>query len=80
MAASDSFRIPACNFIKKLTPDFADFLRTSFDRIHVDECFLFLSVNFEKFFWTPFYRVCLGNCLFYVQVAEFQPADTVKNI
>ena len=26
-----------------------------------------------------FYRRPPGNCLFLVQVAEFQPADTVKN-
>ena len=26
-----------------------------------------------------FYRAPLGNCLFHVQVAEFQPPDTVKN-
>ena len=25
------------------------------------------------------YRAPLGNCLFHVQVAEFQPPDTVKN-
>ena len=25
------------------------------------------------------YRAPLGNCLFHVQVAEFLPADTVKN-
>ena len=28
----------------------------------------------------PFYRAPLGNCLFQVQVAEFQPANTVKTI
>ena len=26
-----------------------------------------------------FYRAPLGNCLFHVQVPEFQPLDTVKN-
>ena len=64
----------------KIDPGFANFLRTSFDRIAVDDCFLFLSVNFEKVFWTFLFGVCLGNYLFCVQVAEFQPAVTVKNI
>ena len=27
-----------------------------------------------------FYRAPLGNCLFHVQVAEFQPPDTVKKL
>ena len=27
-----------------------------------------------------FYRAPLGNCLFHVQVAEFQPPDTIKSI
>ena len=26
-----------------------------------------------------FYRAPLGNCLFHVQLAEFQPADTVES-
>ena len=54
--------------------NFANFLRASFEKTPPNDCFLCLSVNFEKFFRTP-----LGNCLFHVQVAEFQPRDTVKN-
>ena len=51
--------------------NFAKFLRASFDRTPPDDCFLSFSVNFD--------RAPLRNCLFHVQVAEFQPADTVKN-
>ena len=83
VAASDSFRFPACNFIKKslqqrcFPVNFAKFLRASFDRTHTYHCFLCLSVNFEKFSEHLFYRAPLGNCLFHVQVAGFQPADRV---
>ena len=56
----------------------AKFLGTSFDRAIPDDCFLSLSVNFE-FFRTSLYRAPLRNCLFHVQVAALQPADTVKN-
>ena len=31
--------------------------------------------TFPEYF---FYRAPLGNCLFHVQVTEFQPPDTVK--
>ena len=84
MAASDSFRFPPCNFIKKKDcskdVNFAKFLRTSFDRAPPDACFLSLSLNFERSFSEHlFYRAPLRNCLFHVQVAAFQPADTVKN-
>ena len=36
------------------------------------------SKNFEKFFRTPFYRTRVGDCLIHGQVAEFQPAYTIK--
>ena len=55
VAASDSFRFPACNFIKKtfwkrcFSVNFAKLLRTSFNRTPPDDCFL----NFDKFFRTP---------------------------
>ena len=48
----------ACNFIKKQFPaimffgEFGKFLRASFDRALPDDCFLILSMNFEKFFRT----------------------------
>ena len=59
--------------------NFAKFLRTSFDRTPPDGFFLSLSVNFKKFSKHLFYRAPLRNCLLYVQVAEFQQVDTVKN-
>ena len=55
MTAFDSFRFPACNFIKKETQkghfyvNFAKFLRISFERTPRNDCFLSLSMNFEKF-------------------------------
>ena len=49
----------------------------SFDETPLDNCFLCLSVNFEKFFRTlHLYSTPLGNCLFHVQITEFQPPDT----
>ena len=54
MAASDRFR--ACNFIEKETQakmffvNLAKLLITSFDRMPANDCFLCLSVNFERFF------------------------------
>ena len=50
-----------------------------FDRTPPNDCFLCLSVNFETFFRTVFFQSILGKLLFYVQVAEFQSPDTVKN-
>ena len=59
ISSSESFRYPACNFIKKDPPVkmfFCEFCKNfqnifSFDRTP-DGCFLCLSVNFEKFFRT----------------------------
>ena len=56
--------------------NFAKYLRTSFDRTHPDDSFLRLSVNFLEHL---FYTAPLRNYLLHVQVAEFQPVDTVKN-
>ena len=55
--------------------NFAKFFRKSFDWTPPDDCFLSFSEHI-------FYRSPLRTCLFHVQVAEFQPAntaDTVKN-
>ena len=38
-----------------------------------------LSVNLETFFRTLLLYSTTGKRLFYIQVAEFQPPDTVKN-
>ena len=59
--------------------NFPKFLRTSFDRTPLDDCFLCLSVNLRSFSEYLVYRAPLGNCLFHVQAAEFQPPDTVKS-
>ena len=57
---------------------FAKFLRKTSDRTPPDDCFLWLSVNLRSFSDHLFYRAPLGNCLFHVQVTEFEPPDTVK--
>ena len=49
-------------------------LRTSFDRMPASCVYLWILRSFFRF-----YRAPMGNCLFHVQVAEFQPADTVKS-
>ena len=43
--------------------NFAKSLRTSFDRMPADDCFLCLSVNFEKFFRTPILWSTSGKLL-----------------
>ena len=89
VSASDSFRFPVCNFIKKEIPAkvfFCEFCKIfknifSFDGTPPNDCFLSLSVSFEKFSRTLLLQSSFpqGNCLFHVHVAEFQPPDTVKN-
>ena len=65
VAASGIFRFPTCSFIKKGTPFLWDLqiLRTSFYRTPPDDCFLCLSVNFEKFFRTPILWSTSGKLL-----------------
>ena len=78
VAASEGFKFPACNFIKRKTPEkkfFCKFCQIfknifSFDRSHPDDCFWCLSVNFEKFFRTLLLQCTSGKLLFYVQIAE----------
>ena len=87
MAAPESFSFPACNFIIKETTGkmfFCEFCKIfkdifSFDRTPPDDCFLCLSVNFETFFRTLLLKSTSGKWLFHVQVAEFEPPDTVKS-
>ena len=38
--------------------------------------YLWILRSFSEYL---FYRAPMGNCLLHVQVAEFQPADTVKS-
>ena len=62
---------------KCLSTNFVNFLRTSFVRTPPDDSFLCLSVNFE-IFRSPLLQSTSGNCLFYLQVVEFQPPHTVS--
>ena len=57
---------------------------TKFEKHLLTEClrvtascdYLWILRSFSE---QPFYRAPPGNCLFHVQVAEFQPPDPVKN-
>ena len=68
-AASDSFRFPDCNFIKKEAP--AKMFFREFDKIfknifwhNTSEWLLpVLSVNFEKFLRIPFLQITYGKLL-----------------
>ena len=86
VAASDSFRFSACSFIKKglqqrrFSVRLKKFLRTSFYRIPPDDCFLCLPAIWRSFSDALFFRAPLGNSLFHLQVAEFQPPDKIKSI
>ena len=83
MAASDSFRFPACNFIKRDSgkDNFLSVLQI-FKNIFWQNTSRCLLLLFICEFWIcsdrPFYRAPLGNWLFHVQVAGFQPPDAVK--
>ena len=60
--------------------NFAKFLKTSFDGkppVAASASYVYLRI-LENFLEHLFYRAPLGNCLFHVQVAEFQPPDAVK--
>ena len=50
-----------------------------FDRKPPDDCFLCLSVNFEKFSRTLILQSTSEKLLFHVQVAKFQSPDIVKS-
>ena len=85
VAASDSFRFPACNFIKKETPakmficEFCKIFKNIFRQKHLRmtaSCvYLWILRSFSDHL---FYRAPLGNCLFHLQVAEFKTPHTVK--
>ena len=80
-------RFPACNFIKKrlrqgcFSVNFAEIFKNifSFDRAPPDGCFLYLFVKCQKFSRTLLLESTSGKLLFYVQVAEFRPPETIKN-
>ena len=50
----------------------------SFYRTRPDDWFLCLPVILRRFSDYLFYRAPLGSCLFHLQVALFQPPDTIK--
>ena len=75
----------ACNFIKKEIPPktfFCDFGKIS-KNIFWQSTSEWLLLKFICEFWEVFQNISfiehLRNYLFHVQVAVFQPADTVKN-
>ena len=86
VAASDSFRFPACSFIKKGTPaktflcEICKIFKNIFLKNTSGWLLLLFTCNFEKFCGLPIFRAPLENSLFYVQVAEFQAPDKMKSI
>ena len=78
VAASDSFRFPACNFIKKETPtkmficEFCKIFKNIFRQKHLRMTafciYLWILRSFSDHLC---YRAPLGNCLFHLQVAQF---------
>ena len=83
-AASAGLRLPACNFVKKETPakmispwilqNFQEHLLTGHLWMIASCVYLRTLRNFSEHL---FYRASFHS-LFYVQVVEFQPPDTVK--
>ena len=76
VAASDSFRFPSCNFIQK---------ETGAEMFICEICKFLENIFWQNTtceFWEVlghlFYKAPFGNCLFHLQVAEFQPPHTVK--
>ena len=83
VAASDSFKFPACNFTKKETPakiffcEFWEIFKNTFlteNRVTARVYLLIL----RSFSPNLFYRATPGNCLFHVQVTGFQPDIQLK--
>ena len=65
---------------RRFSVRFAKILRTSFYRTRPVDCFLCLLVILRSFSDHLFFRAPLGNSLFHLQVAEFQPPDIIKSI
>ena len=86
VTVSDSFRFPACCFIKERTPaktffcEICKVFKKPFYITPPDDCFLCLPVILKSFSDHLFFRASLGNRLFHVQVEEFQPPDKLKSI
>ena len=60
--------------------NFAKSLRTSFDRMPADDCFLCLSVNFEKFFRTPILWSTSGKLLISCTRCRFSTSRYSKKL
>ena len=85
VAAPDSFRFPACNFIKKMAPakmficEFCKVFRNIFRQKHLwmtASCvYLWILRCFSDHL---FYKALLGNYLSHLQVTKVQPSHTVK--
>ena len=83
VAAYDSFRFPACSFIKKGTPAntfFCEICKIFNLFTPPNDCFLCLPAILRSFSDHLFFRALLGSNLFHVQVAEFQPPDEIKKV
>ena len=65
---------------RRFSMRFAKFLRTSFYGKPPDYYFLCLPVISRSFSGHLFLKAPLGNSLFHVQAAEFQPPDKIKSI
>ena len=85
VAASDSFRFPAWNFIKKKTPakmficEFCKIFKNIFRQKHLRMTASCVYLRIWRCFSDHlFHKAPLGNCLFHLQVAEVQPPHTVK--
>ena len=86
LAASDSFRFPACNFIKTRTPaktffgEICKIFKIIFLQNTSGWLLLAFTCSLRSFSDHLFFRAPLWNSLFYVEVAEFQPQDKIKSI
>ena len=63
-------------FICEFCKIFKNIFRQKHLRMTASCVYLWILRSFSEHL---FYGAPLGNCLFHVQAAEFQPADTVKN-
>ena len=84
VAASDRLSFLVCKFIKKGIPakmffcEFCKFFKNIFWQSSSAWLLLVYLWTLKSFSNDLFYRASLGNWLFHVQVAEFQPPPTVK--
>ena len=87
VAASGSFRFPACNLMKKETPaktfffEFCKIVKNIFwQNTSGRLLFVFICESWEVFQITSFIEHLWKTAYFQMQVAEFQLPDTIKSI